>query len=117
MGTLSEALSKCVSMSHQGTHRTGKTGKMAKRIPCQGKHREFGNFAKTQGIRKFCQNTGNLEILPKHREFGNFAKTQGIWFAQVVNSLILKVKDTAIYFFPRSWIGLPSQFRLCNSHK
>ena len=38
---------------------------MAKEIPCQGKHREFGNFAKIQGI----------------------------WFAQVVNSLILKVKD------------------------
>ena len=36
----------------QGTHCTGKTGKM-----------------------------------------GNLAKTQGIWFAQVVNSLILKVKD------------------------
>ena len=34
---------------------TGKTGKMAENIPCQGKHREFGNFAKTQG---------------KHREFG-----------------------------------------------
>ena len=32
----------------QGT-RTGKTGKMAKIIPCQGKHREFGNFAKTHG--------------------------------------------------------------------
>ena len=44
---------------YQGTHCTGKTGKMAKEIPCQGKHREFGNFAKTQGI----------------------------WFAQVVNSL------------------------------
>ena len=29
----------------------------------------------------------------KHREFGNFAKTRGIWFAQVENSLILKVKD------------------------
>ena len=32
---------------------------------------------------------------PLHREmariFGNFAKTQGIWFAQVVNSMILKV--------------------------
>ena len=28
----------------------------------------------------------------KHREFGNFAKTQGILFAEVVNSLILKVK-------------------------
>ena len=31
------------------------------------------------------------------REFGNFAKTQGIWFAQVVNSLILKVKDISIF--------------------
>ena len=29
----------------------------------------------------------------KHKEFENFAKTQGIWFAQVVNSLILKVND------------------------
>ena len=38
---------------------------MAKRNPCQGKHREFANFAKTQGI----------------------------WSAQVVNSLILKVKE------------------------
>ena len=63
---------------------------MAKKNPCQGKHREFGNFAKTQGI----------------------------WFAQVVNSLILKVKDTAIFatkisiFSPRSWIGLPSQFHV-----
>ena len=28
----------------QGTHRTGKTGKMAKKNPCQGKHREFGHF-------------------------------------------------------------------------
>ena len=34
------------------------------------------------------ENTGNLEILPK---------TQGIWFAQVVNSLILKVKDISIF--------------------
>ena len=34
---------------------TGKTGKMAEKNPCQGKHREFGNLAKTQG---------------KHREFG-----------------------------------------------
>ena len=42
---------------------------MAKKNPCQGKQREFGNFAKTQGI----------------------------LFAQVVNSLILKVKDTAIF--------------------
>ena len=53
----------------QGTHCTGKTGKMVKKNPCQGKHWEFGNFAKTQGI----------------------------WFAQVVNSLILKVKDISIF--------------------
>ena len=33
---------------------------------------------KTQGIWKLCQNTG---------------KTQQIWFAQFVNSLVLKVKD------------------------
>ena len=33
----------------------------------------------------------------KHREFGNFAKTQGILFAQVVNSLILKVKDILVF--------------------
>ena len=42
---------------------------MAKKNPCQGKHRQFGNFAKTQAI----------------------------WFAQVVNSLILKVKDISIF--------------------
>ena len=34
------------------------------------------------------ENTGNLEILPK---------SQGIWFTQVVNSLILKVKDISIF--------------------
>ena len=54
---------------HQGTHCTGKTGEMAKNNPCQ----------------------------VKHREIGNFAKTHGIWFAQVVNSLILKVKDISIF--------------------
>ena len=27
----------------KGNHGTGKTGKMAQKIPCQGKHREFGN--------------------------------------------------------------------------
>ena len=52
----------------QGIHGTGKTGKMAQKNPCQGKHGEFGNFAKTQGI----------------------------LFAQVVNSLMPKVNDIAI---------------------
>ena len=66
----------------QGTHGTGKTGKTAKKIPCQEKHREFGNFVKTQGKHsECCLNTG---------------KTQGILLAQVVNVLILKVKDIAI---------------------
>ena len=37
---------------------------------------------KTQGIWKVCQNTG---------------KTRGIWLAQVVNSLILKVKNISIF--------------------
>ena len=46
----------------------------------------------------------------KHREFGNFAKTQGIWFAQVVNLLILKVKDISKF-------AAKSQFSLCDSHK
>ena len=54
-------------MYHQGTHCTGKTGKIAKN---------------SQG---------------KHREFGNFATTQGICFAQLVNSLILKVTNIAIF--------------------
>ena len=62
---------------------------------------------KTQEIWKFGQNTG---------------KTQEILFAQVVNSLILKVKDIAIFamkvsILSRSLIGLPSQFCVCNSHK
>ena len=55
---------------------------MAKENPCEGKHREFGFFFKTQGKRReFCLNTG---------------KTQGILLPQVVNVLILKVKDIAI---------------------
>ena len=54
---------------------------MAKKNPCQGKHREFRNLIKTQGKhREFCLNTG---------------KTQGILLAQVVNVLITKVKDIA----------------------
>ena len=90
---------------YQGTHGTGKTGKMAKKFPVR-------------------ENTGNLEILSKHRECClNTGKTQGILLGQVVNVLILKVKDIAIVaekinpFFSRSRIGLPSQFCVCNTHK
>ena len=60
-------------------YHTGKTGKMAQKNPCQG-------------------NTGNLEMLSKHREFcQNTGKTQGMWFTQVENALILKVKDFALF--------------------
>ena len=49
---------------------------------------------KKKPVRK---NTGNLESLSKHRELClNTGKTQGILLAQVVNVLILKVKDIAI---------------------
>ena len=33
----------------------------------------------------------------KHREFGNLAKTQGILCAPVQNSLILKIKDILLF--------------------
>ena len=42
-----------------------------------------GKWPKTFPVR---ENTGNLEILPKTQG------KQGIWFAQVLNSLIIKVK-------------------------
>ena len=53
----------------QGNNGTGKIAKMAPKNSLSGK---------TQGIWKFC-------------------KTQGFHFAQVVNALILKVKDIAIF--------------------
>ena len=69
-------------MSNRVPTAQGKQGKWPK-IFRQGKHREFGNVVKTQGKhREFCLNTG---------------KTQGILFAQVVNVLILKVKDISIF--------------------
>ena len=96
---------KFVLNQHQGTHGTGKTGKMAKIIPCQGKHREFENFVKTQGI------------LSKHREkTGNFVSSS----CKCSDSKSKGYCDSCckkIHFFPRSWIGLPSQFCVCNTHK
>ena len=53
----------------------------------------------------------------------NTGKTQVILLAQFVNVLIPKVKDIAIVtakknsIFLISWIGLPSQFCVCNTHK
>ena len=55
----------------------------------------------------------------ENREFLNFAKTQGLLVAQVVNSLILKLKNIAIFAakISKSWIGLTSQFCVCDSHR
>ena len=43
------------------------------------------------------ENRQNGPKVRENKEFGNFAKTQGLWFAQVVNSLILKIQDIAIF--------------------
>ena len=55
----------------------------------------------------------------KHGKFGSFGKTQGICFAQVVNSLILKVKNSSIFArkIPELFLKLHSQFCGCSSHK
>ena len=39
----------------------------------------------------------NKFSIRENTEFGNFAKTHRIWFAQVVNFLILKVKDISTF--------------------
>ena len=57
---------------------------------CQGKR---GNVTKKIPVR---ENPGNSEILPK----------QGIWFAQVVNSQFLKVKDILIFAAKNSKFSL-----------
>ena len=54
------------------------------------KIRKLENFAKIQGFTKFCQNTG---------------KTQRILLAQVVNSLIQKVMDIAIFAAKKSYFS------------
>ena len=71
------------------------------RVPtAQGKQ---GKWPKKFPVR---ENTGNLEIMSKHREFcQNTGKTQGILLPQVVNVLILKVKDIAIVAAKKSRLG------------
>ena len=59
-------------------------------------------------------------MLSKLRE-STWIKKRKTKKAQVVNVLILKVKDIALFAAKnkssRSWIGLPSQFCVFNSHK
>ena len=73
---------------HCGAVGTGQVwpGVQRSGYPLHRENRENGPknslSGKTLEIWKFCQNTG---------------KTQGIWFAQVVNSLTLMVKDISIF--------------------
>ena len=76
---------------YQGTHGTGKTEKIVKKNPCQGKHREFGNFA---NHREFVFSSCKF---PDSKDKGYICRGN-------------------FQFFPRSWIGLPTQFYVCNSH-
>ena len=50
-----------------------------------------------QGTHSTGKTAQNIPTQAKHREFGNFVKTQGILFAQGVNALMLKVQDVAIF--------------------
>ena len=50
---LHKTVKKCFAnwaIIEQGSHCTGKTGKIVKSNSRQGKHREFENFGKTRGI-------------------------------------------------------------------
>ena len=61
----------------------GQTRRHRRHRPLQPTGKDIYRVPTAQGKQgKFCQNTG---------------KTQGIWFAQVVNSLTLKVKDILIF--------------------
>ena len=84
----------------------------------QGKWQKNDLSGKTQGFWIFCQNTGKAEgILSKHREnTGNFVSSS----CKCSDSKTKGYCDTCRKknpFFPGSWIGLPSQFCVCNTHK
>ena len=75
---------------------------------------------KTQGIWQFCQNTGKTQrISSEHREnTGNFVSSS----CKCSDSKCKGYCDSCrkkkkIHFFSRSWISLPSQFCVCNTHK
>ena len=83
------------SFTRQGIHGTGKTrktGKMAKRNSLS---------VKTQGIWKFCQNTGNFVYSSCKFPYSKGKRYFGF------------CREYFYYFFS-SWISLPSQF--CVSH-
>ena len=72
-----------------------------------------GKTGKNRENRENRENNPKNPCQGKHKELENFAKTQGILLAQVLYSLILKLKNIAILaaiilMVFRSWIHLPS---------
>ena len=76
--------------------------------------RKQGKWTKKIPVR---ENTGNLEILPKHREnTENFACSR-CKFPDAKDKGYYGICRKNFHFFSRRWIGRPSQFCVCNSHK
>ena len=76
------------------------------------------NTGKTQGIWKFCQNTGKTQgLFSKHRKnTGNFVSSS-CKCSDTKSKGYCDICRKKKPFFSRSWIGLPSQFCVCNTHK
>ena len=91
-------LAKAAEIIYRVPTAQGKQGKWPKKIPVR-------------------ENAGNLEILPKHREnTGNFV-CSNCKFPHSKGKGYCDICRENYHFFPRSWIGLPTQFCVCNSHK
>ena len=71
---------------------------MAKNNPCQGEHREFGKFAKT------------------HENSGNFV-CSSCKFPDSKCKTDISLFTAKIFNFFLSWMCLPSQVCVCDSHK
>ena len=73
---------------------------------------------KTQGILHFIKTQGKHGILSKHREnIGNFVSSSCKCSDSKSKGYCDSCRKKKNHFFSRSWIGLPSQFCVCNTHK
>ena len=86
----------------------------------QGKQGKQGKWPKKIPVR---ENTGNLEMLSKHREICLNSGKTGNFVSSNCKCSDSKGKEYCdicrkkTQFFSKSWIGLPSQFCVCNTHK
>ena len=83
------------------------------RVPTsQGKH---GKRPEKFDVMKNTENI--LEILPKHRGKSGNLVCSSCKFPDSKGKRYFDICREHFHFFPRSWIGLPSQFCVCNSYK